>query len=55
MLEAELIVVGVWQPDTLASVPYTELDADGDGRQNPADEGEFSATVDEGKNPGVCH
>lgn len=55
ILEAELIVAGVCAVDTLDSLPYTELGADGDGRQNPAEDGELSATVDDGKNAGVCH
>jgi hypothetical protein len=55
MLEAELIVEGVCPPETVDSLPYAEVDAVGDGRQYPADDGDASGTVDDGRYPGVGH
>lgn len=55
MLEAELMVAGVCAPDTFDSLPYAEVVVEGEGRQYPDDEGEVSATEEEGRYPGVGH
>ena len=55
MLEVVLTVAGVRPPETFESLPYVEFAVEGDGCQNPEEEGEVSAMEEEGKNPGVCH